>query len=294
MRQFTAALVAAAVLLPSPALAKEKPPIPLARVGKWEINYDADSCHLLAKFGEGENEITTNFTRYTPGDAFDLSLYGKPVKVTEQPRPIVAIAFGEQSPLRYRALAGTAGDKLPMLIFNGIRLDGSSLPPSFTPPGDHPAITPEQEGAVKSLTIGMPGGKNFRLGTGSFAAPMAAMRACADDLVKRWGYDPLILSALKQEAKALNEPGRWLKPRDFPREALSQGQSGIVQIRLDIDEKGAVNGCHILHRTNPDQFADISCKLITQRAKLSPALDASGKPVRSFYVTKILWLISAN
>jgi len=144
------------------------------------------------------------------------------------------------------------------------------------------------------LTIGMPGGKNFRLGTGSFAAPMAAMRACTDDLVKRWGYDPLILSALKQDTKALNEPARWLKSSDFPPAALSRGQSGIVQIRLDIAETGAVSGCHILHRTSPDQFADLSCKLIMQRAKLSPALDASGKQVRSYYVTKILWLIAAN
>lgn len=294
MRKTVLAALMTLLIAPTMLAAKDKQPVSLTRVGKWEMNYDTDSCHLFAKFGEGEGEITANSTRYTPGDAFDLSLYGKPVKVADQVRPNVEVAFGEQAPRRVMALAGKAGYNLPMLIFRGIRLDGTILPPNFTPPGDNPAITPEHEGSVKSFAISVPGGKNFRLETGSFAAPMAAMRTCTANLVKRWGYDPVIQAKLKQTAIPLNDSSSWLKPSDFPLGALSQGQSGLVQIRLDIDEKGMVEGCHILHRTDPDQFADLSCKLITKRAKIGPALDAAGKPVRSFYVTKILWLAAAN
>ena len=125
------------------------------------------------------------------------------------------------------------------------------------------------------------------------AAPMAAMRTCTMDLIKRWGYDPIVQVGLKQPAKPLNAPTKWLTTGDFPREAAMEGASGIVQVRIDLDEKGAIVGCHILHRTSPDQFADLTCKLIVQRAKLSPALDASGTPVRSFYATKIAWLAGA-
>ena len=68
-------------IFPITASAAIKPPTVLTRVGKWEVNYDQDSCHLFRKFGVGADELTVNFTRYTLGDSFDLSLYGNPSKV---------------------------------------------------------------------------------------------------------------------------------------------------------------------------------------------------------------------
>jgi hypothetical protein len=70
-----------------------------------------------------------------------------------------------------------------------------------------------------------------------------------------------------------------------------KGFNGIVQFRLDVDAAGKITGCHVLHRTKPDLFADLTCRSITRRAKLEPALDAEGKPVRSFSVHKVLWIM---
>lgn len=276
-----------------PALAADKPPIPLARVGAWEMNYGADSCQLLSRYSDGTNEIIASFTRYVAGDTFDLTFSGKPVKDTGEVWPKATIAFGDQAPQHIKALAGTADDKRPLLMFTGIRLDGSILPPNFIPPGNHPAITPEQEAATTSLTIKFPGGEHFRLETGSFAKPMAVMRACTSDLVKYWGYDLNIQSQLKQGSVPLSDPGTWFKPKDFPKTAMLRGQNALVQIRLDVTETGTVAGCHIQFRTKPDELADLLCKLITRRARFSPALDFAGKPVRSFYVTKIRWFPTA-
>ncbi len=65
--------------------------------------------------------------------------------------------------------------------------------------------------------------------------------------------------------------------------------NGYVRFRLDVDETGNVAGCRVLYRTNPDEFADLSCKLISKRAKFAPALDAKGKPVKSYYISQIRW-----
>ncbi len=54
--------VAVAMLVPSMAAAKDKLPIELAHVGKWEVNYDKDSCHLFGKFGTGEQEAIARFS----------------------------------------------------------------------------------------------------------------------------------------------------------------------------------------------------------------------------------------
>jgi len=82
-----------------------------------------------------------------------------------------------------------------------------------------------------------------------------------------------------------------LNDSDYPDKSIMDGHNGLVQFRLDIDAAGAVAGCYVLHRTNPDDFADLTCRLIRQRAKFSPALDRDGKPVKSFFISKVRFVI---
>lgn len=64
-----------------------------------------------------------------------------------------------------------------------------------------------------------------------------------------------------------------------------------MQFRLDVDPEGKVAACHILARTDPDDFSKLTCKLMSGRARFIPALDAQGKPVKSFFVSKFSWQI---
>ena len=50
-------------------------------------------------------------------------------------------------------------------------------------------------------------------------------------------------------------------------------------------------GCRVLYRTNPDEFADLTCALISKRARFAPALDAKGTPVKSFYISNVRWVM---
>jgi protein TonB len=119
---------------------------------------------------------------------------------------------------------------------------------------------------------------------------MAQLRACQTDLLKSWGYDPAVQTTLTRPARPTSTAASWLKPDDYPAGAISLGQNGIVQFRLDVDADGKILGCHVLARTSPDVFADTTCRAVTRRATLVPALDAGGKPVRSFYVAKVRWV----
>ena len=290
MRVFLAALLMFG--LAAPAFAGEQKAVELKRVGKWQLDYNKDSCQLFARFGTGTDEIIARFVRYDPGNGFDLSLFGKPVGFNGDGRPKeTSIAFGGNKELRVKALAGSSADNIPMLMFNSLRLDGWSAPNSNAAVVA-PAIAPEFESAIKTITVKVPFGKRYRLVSGELGSPMAAMRACTDDLVKSWGYDPAALKLLKQTPVPLTRPGNWLRSEDYPPGSLNGGHNGIVQVRVDVDENGGVAGCHILHKTEPDDFAALSCKLIAQRARFSPALDAAGKPARSYFTTKIFWLVS--
>lgn len=274
--------------LPVALAAKAKPPETLARSGKWYVDYDEDACNLVAEFGAGQSKVIMRMTRYSPGESFHFTLYGSRFatgEVTGKAKTDFGLA-GE--PLEASSVSGNVG-KLKALFFNSMRLDGWR---PASPQETGPKITPEQEASVSGVTIQIARRKPFRLEFGSLCKPLAQMRSCQDNLVKSWGYDPAIEASLSRPLKPLKDARDWLKDSDYPREALTGGYSGIVQVRLEADASGKITGCHVLNRTKPDLFADLTCRNVAKRAILEPALDAAGKPVRSFSVFSVNWIIA--
>lgn len=274
------------IIVPIVAKAKDTPPIPLAKTGAWVMNYDDNACHLMAQFGEGSEQINLRITRVAPADEFDLVLAGPSLK-SSGPRGNVTVSFPPAKPVEMEqtALLGTVGTakKVPMVHLTGIRFDGTG----------HRADAPWQpvpaalEEGIKSIIFGF-GRKKFELKTGSMAPPMASMRTCLSDLVRHWGYDPEQQAKLQRPPTPLSSPGTWLTSKDYPID--SRHQSGLVRFRLDVSETGQITGCKILQKTNPDSFAEISCKLIVRRGKFSPALDSEGKPIKAFYASAVKWM----
>lgn len=273
-----------------PAGAAPKAPISLAKTTKWEINYDTDSCHLMARFGNGTESALLSLTRTSPSDYLQMTVFGKMLDYREIAMPI-EVSFGSQPvPFARTGIAvSTTTEKIPGVIIEGLRVDGWQYPQKVKEPVAIPVVSLATESAVTSITFKRKGGKAYRLDTGSMGAPLAAMRTCTDDLLVHWGFDPKVQASLIRAASPATNPGTWLNSEDFPTKALDRGQNGYVNFRLIVEADGKVSGCRVLFRTNPDAFADQSCKLMMQRARMNPALDAAGNPVRSYFVSRILW-----
>lgn len=288
MRMLSLALAIAATAVPVASAAagpRDREPEVLARTGKWVVDYDRDACHLYAQFGKGKEMVIARFTRYEPGDWFDFALFGDRFRAFE-PRVDAKLDFGiGGGPDDARATHGNAG-KLAALFFSSTRLDHWERK---TPLDVAPKVTPAQEAAVKGVSVAIRARRPFRLEFGPLDKPLAQLRRCSEDLVKSWGYDPAVQASLLRPVSAITPPGSWLNSSDYPLGALMGGHNGFVQFRLDVDPGGKVVGCYVLARTNPDDFADITCRNVSKRARLQPALDAQGKPVRSYYVQKVLW-----
>lgn len=273
----------AALLVPiATAAAAAREPEQLKLEGKWVADYDTDACHLIGQFGAGDNAVYARFTRYEPGDHFNLDVISKRLRSYE-PRSDAKIDFGlDDTPLKQKVWRGSVGER-GAAYFRNLRLaDGDAEGES------RPAST-ELEKRVSSIAVTVPGARPFRLVFPSLDKPMAAMRTCITGLIKSWGYDPAADAALSRRAAPTEFPGNWFRPSDYPQDARQGGHNGIVQFRLDIDPEGKIVGCHILARTNPDDFADRTCQLITRRGKFTPALDAAQKPVRSYYINRVQW-----
>jgi hypothetical protein len=281
-------LIAGACLAGSaPALAApgDKPIETLTRKGKWVADYSRDACNLITRMGEGKNSVIIRFTRYEPGDRFDLSVYGDRYR-SDAVRIEGSADFGlSDKPIPIEGVSGNSG-KMRAIFFRGMRLDGWDR-------GDKheiaPVITPQEEGRVTGVTLRLERRRPLRLEFGSIAKPLAEMRKCMDALVTSWGYDAAQQAAGLRPVSAITSPGSWLNSNDYPSKALFAGYNGLVQIRLDVDVEGKVAGCFVLSRTSPDEFADITCRNVAKRARLQPALDAAGKPMRSFWVVRVNW-----
>ena len=288
MRGIVACLTASLLAAPLSANAKDDPVVSLAKVTKWEMKYNPDSCQLVARFGTDNDTVIFVLTREEPGDSFDLELYGKVFEFRGMIMPI-ELTFGLDGKPTQRSgvsLTSSGTEKLPVVRLTWLWIDGWN---NWKHPESMPIITPARETAVTAISFKPPGGKRYRLETGSMGPPLAAMRKCTSDLIQTWGYDLAVEAALTRRATPAASPATWLHSNDFPDKSLIQGHNGLVRFRLDIDAVGQPTGCRILYRTNPDEFADLSCQLLLKRARFRPALNAAGKPVKSYYINNIRW-----
>jgi TonB family protein len=102
--------------------------------------------------------------------------------------------------------------------------------------------------------------------------------------------------AVRQKGKArhavpLNNPGYWATTDDYPISALRNAESGTTGFRLTIAKDGRVSQCQITSSSGSAALDEATCRLVTLRAKFTPALNAKGKPVEDAYSNRIHWVI---
>lgn len=78
---------------------------------------------------------------------------------------------------------------------------------------------------------------------------------------------------------------------DYPPSALDNNEQGSVQVSLTIGPNGRVTGCSSSGGASATLKA-ATCRLLTARARFSPAQDASGNPTTSTYSQTITWRIA--
>ena len=271
------------------AFAKSDDPVVLARNGHWNVNYDQDSCSLLASFGSGRDEAVLAFSRFEPGNFVKLMIVGDAFSPRVQTGQLT-IDFGPaRNPHRVVTTNGWFGDKRFAMVAQPLRFDDREIAESPVPVPS-PPLTIEAETAVETLDVGAPG-KTYRFMLGPMGRTMAAMRQCTDTLVKSWGLDPAIQATRRLPPVAIGNPTRWITSSDYPDTALLRGRGSVIQFRLMVDETGKVTGCHLQRATAETEFQRITCERITARARFRPALDAAGRPVASYFVSSVRFIV---
>lgn len=89
-------------------------------------------------------------------------------------------------------------------------------------------------------------------------------------------------------------PGTWITDNDYPAWAMRSDIEGVVSFTLAIDGQGQVTGCEIRTSSETPALDDLTCQLLTQRARFIPALGDAGEPVAGTYTSSVRWQIPGS
>ena len=269
------------------ATAASAAPVQLKPLSRWDVHYADESCQLMRGFGTAPNNVTMLFEQYQPGDSGSLTLAGKPLRSDSSFSDVRAWFGATRSDKAITAMNGTIGaTRVPLVLVPTINV----LTIGHEGPNAPSALLDAEAAGIDRLSFEMRDRLLFVLLTGPMDKPFAAMRACTDQLVTTWGVDPATLRHARHLAEPLKPPSSWIGDDDFPNKPLVEGANGLVHFRLMIGADGVPTGCVIQSRTKPDEFAPTACRLLMQRARFAPALDAAGKAVASYFVSSVRFI----
>jgi len=154
----------------------------------------------------------------------------------------------------------------------------------------HPPVTRATEAAVKTITISYAGRQRI-VATGPLDKAFDALRKCTDNLMTTWGLDPAQQAALSRRPAPLSPPTRWFGSSDYPPAMLIRGKQALVNFRLSVSAQGVPTACEVQSSYNEKKFDDTTCASLMRRARFTPALDAKGQPVPSFYLNTVRWIM---
>ncbi len=78
---------------------------------------------------------------------------------------------------------------------------------------------------------------------------------------------------------------------DYPPSALDNNEQGTVTVNLTIGPSGRVTGCSASGSAS-STLKSTTCRIVSARARFSPAQDANGNPISSSYSQNITWRIA--
>jgi len=99
---------------------------------------------------------------------------------------------------------------------------------------------------------------------------------------------------VSKAAGAKGDPAQWVTSDDYPPSALREEREGVTKVSWQINEAGRIENCQVVSSSGSPDLDETACRVLTRRGRYSPALDQSGKPMRTSQSRSIRWQIPKN
>ncbi len=89
----------------------------------------------------------------------------------------------------------------------------------------------------------------------------------------------------------MDYPGSWVTTADYPTAALRANEQGTSAFSVIVDKTGRVKECRITSSSGSSLLDETACRLVTQRARFTPAVDAQDNPIDGTYSNRVRWVL---
>jgi len=274
-------------LAPLPAQAEEGVFTPS---GGWTADYGDDYCRLVRTFSDGKDQLSLALERLQPGAQVRMIMVGdglKPFRGADQ----IAYQFAPSGAAgKARYVRSQTADGKQFVSFDPVFLAALTPPAPGTPPVYSREREQETARGVTGIALAEGLTTPVRIETGSLRAPIAAMQACADDLLKVWGLDPDKHKTMTAAARLNPNADGVLPQGTIPFSEFGKFGGGANQVRLLIGADGRVTACTIYSPSLSQSLNDKICSLAKERATFQPAKDADGQAMASVWMGSPMFL----
>lgn len=264
-------VLGAALVAGSAAWGARAEPVARATSG-WQVDAGSDQCLALRRYAVGQRPVLLAFEP-EPGEnsgRLSFRIEDKAHRIDYGSRGIKLLIGGRL--LTTFALIVPAKDE-GALISVGYNLD----------PGEPPLLKGQREITLRSLMLTA----SFPLG------PMDALGkvldACNADLLATWGF-PLADQG-RMATRPTWEPTKVFTSADYPADALKDRRSGTVWVRYAVDAEGRASDCVVRRSSLTPSLDAATCRIITTRARFTPALDKAGQRMRAVDTARVRWVV---
>lgn len=91
--------------------------------------------------------------------------------------------------------------------------------------------------------------------------------------------------------KPINNIWTWATINDYPSLALRMQLEGRTGALLTVSPAGLVTACSLVQSSGVQMLDEITCAVLSRRARFSPALNADGKPMEGSHHRGVQWRV---
>lgn len=293
----TAAVFAATA---APLHAQEGPRV-FERQGSWALEAADDSCRLARVFSDGEVTVALAMERNRADNMVRLMLVSDAIRMfrtAEQIGYSYLPANDQRSAMFIRSETPDGQDYYNLgnifigpnpfaTMAGGPRAGGPPAAgdgaPFVQPPYDRVA---EREFAAGIRAIELNEGllRPIRLETGSLGGAIEALQACTDDLLRSWGLDWEAHQTMSRRAAPVGPAHEWIPTGTVGFRDFANFSGGRNPFRVMVDATGKPTSCHVHWASLEERQNNAVCAAIMENGDFTPALDADGQPMASYWM----------
>lgn len=242
----------------------------------WRTSSQDGSCVMQRSFGPPDRPLIVTLSSAGSLGAFEVILSGPqfrnlPTNATGL-ISVDGIDPGEPIPIKWSERSSSFASQVTVAL--GTR--GTEW------------LQPLSPAAAIDITIA---DRKIRLAGGGFGAALRWAGQCLDNLWRSDGADPAVIRSAVTLASPLDGQASWITTDDYPSAAIVMGAQGTSVVRMRISAEGRPASCRGVRSSGTIMLDQRTCRLLMQRARYSPARDASGNAIETVVSQTVVYSI---